>query len=294
MNQHSVPARDGEYKEVRGLSRGLALLRALNRMPGGAASITALATATGLHRTTVKRLLETLRSERVVESLRESGLYQLTFEVRRLAEGYGATDWIDRIAVPLMFERLPQLLWPSDIATPDGGFMVVRESTHRGSTLSQHRAMIGTRLPMPFTALGRAWLAWCGDTEREAVLALLAARDDEIGAAARDRRAMARLVAATRRRGHATNEGEWLAQADFGAIAMPVRVGINGRVAAAVNLVVPRSAMRSRALLRRQVPALADLVRTIGERLGAESDPRASRDQARSIPGPGVDSPETG
>ncbi|MEN9316176.1 MAG: hypothetical protein RIS35_2569 [Pseudomonadota bacterium] len=269
MNRRGAPSRDGEYKEVRGLSRGLALLRALNRMPGGAGSITGLAAATGLHRTTVKRLLETLRVERVVEPTRENGLYQLTFEVRRLAEGYGATDWIDRIAVPLMFERLPQLLWPSDIATPEGGFMVVRESTHRGSTLSQHRAMIGTRLPIPFTALGRAYLAWCGDEEREAVLELLAAREDDIGAAARDRRAIARLISSTRRRGHATNEGEWLAQADFGAIALPVIV--DGRVVAAINLVIPKSALRARSVVQRHVPALADLVSTLGERLRTQT-----------------------
>jgi IclR family mhp operon transcriptional activator len=267
MVRRGPPAAGGEYKEVRGLVRGIAVLRALNRMPAGIGSITALAEASGLHRTTVKRLLETLRTERLVEHDEGSGLYALTFEVRRLAEGYGTADWIDRIAVPAMFEMLPSLLWPSDIATPEAGWMVVRESTHRGSTLSQHRAMIGTRMPMPVTALGRAYLAWCGDDERRATLDLIASRDDAFGAMARDRRAMERLLAATRRRGWATNEGELLDQADFAAIALPLRS--RGRVVAAVNLVFPKNVVPPRDVARRYVPLLRTLVDTIGLRLAA-------------------------
>ena len=51
-----------QYKEVRGLSRGLDVLKALNRVPGGIGSTSELAKACGLDRTTTKRLLETLRS----------------------------------------------------------------------------------------------------------------------------------------------------------------------------------------------------------------------------------------
>ncbi len=54
------------YREVRGLSRGLAVLRALNAMPGGIGGVVELARVTGLHRTTVKRLLETLKTEGLV------------------------------------------------------------------------------------------------------------------------------------------------------------------------------------------------------------------------------------
>lgn len=259
------PASDGaDYKEVRGLTRGLAVLQALNQQPGGRAPIGVLAAACGLHRTTIKRLLETLRAERLVDQDAASSQYALTFEVRRLAEGYGSADWIDRIALPAMIEALPALLWPSDIATPEAGWMVVRESTHRRSRLSQHRAMIGTRLPMPLTATGRAYLAWCADEEREATLALIAARPDESGALARDRRAMRRLLTATRQRGYAINEGEWAPQADFCAIALPVRGA--GQIIAAVNLVFPRDAVKRSEIERRFVPRLAELAHTVGAR----------------------------
>ena len=51
-----------EYKTVRGLTRGLMLLNMLNKLDGGA-SVGLLAELSGLHRTTVRRLLETLQEE---------------------------------------------------------------------------------------------------------------------------------------------------------------------------------------------------------------------------------------
>ena len=46
-------------------------------------------------------------------------------------------------------------MWLSDLMTPDGDAMVVRETTHRFIPLSFHRSMVGRRLPMLLTAAGR-------------------------------------------------------------------------------------------------------------------------------------------
>ncbi|MEZ5729740.1 MAG: hypothetical protein R3E48_18175 [Burkholderiaceae bacterium] len=45
--------------------------------------------------------------------------------MRRLSEGYVGSDWIDRVAAVAMYEHLKALSWPSDLATPDAGFMIV-------------------------------------------------------------------------------------------------------------------------------------------------------------------------
>ena len=63
------------YKEVRGLTRGLDVLRALNRVPGGIGSTSELAKACGLDRTTTKRLLETLRHMGFVRQGEREGQY---------------------------------------------------------------------------------------------------------------------------------------------------------------------------------------------------------------------------
>jgi IclR family mhp operon transcriptional activator len=256
------PATHGQYKQVRGLSRGLAVLRALNRAPGGIATITELAQACAMHRTTIKRLLETLRLEGLVRHDDGAGLYSLTFEVRRLSEGFADEDWIHQVAGPLMREAVRRLVWPCDLAMPEAGVLLVRESTHRSSALSQHGAMIGQRLPLLVTAAGRAYLAACGDTERQALLELLRRRDDEGAVLARDEAYVATVIAETRARGYAYNDGEWAGQASFSAIAVPVFAG--RRLLAAINLVFPKAAVSRDELERRYVPELSRLARAIG------------------------------
>ncbi len=260
------PSDSGQYKQVRGLARGLALLRALNRAPGGIATITDLAGACDMHRTTVKRLLETLRSEGLVGHSDRDGQYYLTFEVRRLSDGFADEAWLDRVAGPLMVEAVSRLSWPSDLSTPEAGFMVVRQSTQRQSALSQHRAMIGERLPMLVTAAGRAWFAACPPAQRERLLDLLRGRDDESGRLARDTGYVARMLADTRVRGYAHNDGEWAPQSAFAAIGVPIRGdgGTRRPPIAAINLVFPRDALTPKDLQARYVPGLKRLAEAIG------------------------------
>jgi IclR family mhp operon transcriptional activator len=258
------------YREVRGLSRGLAVLRALNTMPGGIGGVVEIARATGLHRTTVKRLLETLRAEHLVHHKDDGLSYALGFEVRRLSEGYVGADWIDRVAAPAMRAHLRALSWPSDLATPDGGFMIVRESTHRVSMLSQHRATIGIRIPMLVSAMGRAWLTWCADEEREATLSLLRERTDAIGAMARDSAYVKRILRETRKRGYAVNKGEWASESSVTAIAFPIRIGEHA--IGAINLVLQMNVVSEREIATRYVPLLRTLADEISR--GVAAGPR--------------------
>lgn len=209
MPSSNLGALDNDYKDVRSLSRGLALLQALNRAPGGMATTTSLAQSCDIHRTTVKRLLETLRADGYVRRGERDGQYCLTFAVRGLSEGFADDDWVEKIALPLMRSAVPDLLWPCDLGTLEGGFLVVRESTHRFSLLSQHRGKIDEKLPLFFTAMGRAYLSACTAAEREGLLVLLGQRTDEVGCMARNPRAIEQLIADTRIRGYAINEGDW-------------------------------------------------------------------------------------
>jgi IclR family mhp operon transcriptional activator len=252
-----------QYKEVRGLSRGLDVLKALNRVPGGIASTTELAKACGLDRTTTKRLLETLRTQGFVRQGERDGQYTLTFEVRRLSEGFEDETWVGHVATPLMHAAVRELVWPCDLGTAELGFMVVRESTHRWSALSQHRAMIGERMPLLVTALGRAYFTACDDAEREGWLEILRRRTDRFGEQARDKAYVRRVVRETERRGYAYNDGEWIREASFAAVAVPVLAG--ERVLAAVNLVFPKAAVKSADLESRFIPQLRKLAASIGK-----------------------------
>ena len=252
-----------QYKEIRGLSRGLEVLRALNCAPGGVAATTELAHACGMHRTTIKRILETLRKSGIVRQGEREGQYYLTFEVRRLSEGFEDEAWVEQIASPLMQASVRELLWPCDLGTLEAGFMVVRESTHRWSMFSQHRAMIGERLPLLVTAMGRAYFAASNEAERAALIEFLSLRPDQSGELARDKRYVARVLRETQKRGYGLNEGEWSPQADFGAIAVPVFS--KEHLFAAINMVYPKSAVKPGDLASKYLPALRKLAAAIGK-----------------------------
>lgn len=226
------------YRPVQGLARGLAVLRGLNLM-GRPATIPELSASTGLHRTTVRRLLETLVSQGYVTVSTDGKTYALTIRVRDLSEGFTDHEWIASIALPVMGRLMQQVKWPSDLTVLDGTCMRVRESTHRFSSLSFERAMVGRRLPLTSTASGRAYLAACDAVERETLLQMVVA---ESGAAAVDWKRVQQMVAKVRRNRYANAEGEWRKTSPAGAIALPILW--QGRVLACLNVVYLRGVIR--------------------------------------------------
>ena len=102
------PSTGARYRTVQGLSRGLALLHAINRSPGGWASIAELSGRTGLHRTTVRRMLETLQDEGYVRRSDSDDSYRLTHKIRQLSDGFTDDEWISEIANPVLGELLGQ------------------------------------------------------------------------------------------------------------------------------------------------------------------------------------------
>ena len=261
----------GPYRHVQGLSRGLAILHALGRAEGGFATVAALALATGLHRTTVRRMLETLESEGYVRRSRSDDSYRLSQKVRQLSDGFTDDEWISEVAAPVLGELLQKLVWPSDLCTLDGDTMLVRETTHRFSPLSFHRAMIRQRMPVLHTAAGRAYLAYCPDEEREQILLLLAAGTGEQAALARNRGAVMAMLERTRRQGFASNDGEWTQQLKISALALPVRHGSS--ILGAINVVFLRKALSIGEAAERFLPPLRAAIARIEDRLAQVERP---------------------
>ncbi|MBN3751494.1 DNA-binding transcriptional regulator [Paraburkholderia sp. Tr-20389] len=252
------------YTNVRGLARGLQVLKALNAMENGRATSQQIAEITGLHRTTARRLLETLMEEGYVRRSNSDDSFRLTLSVRALSEGFTDTERIATVAPPVMGQLLQRVAWPSDLTTPDGDAMIIRETTHRFSQLSFHRAMVGRRLPILLTAAGRAYFAMCPDEEREDILELLrsGAGGDEQQALAKNDALVRQLVKRVRDDGFGSNHGDWTAQAKIGAVA--VAIVADDRVLASLNIVFLSRAVSLADATRRYVPELqkaaADMV----------------------------------
>ncbi|MGF6373075.1 IclR family mhp operon transcriptional activator [Paraburkholderia sp. RAU6.4a] len=271
-----------KYTNVRGLSRGLQVLQALNSMDSGRATSQQISELTGLHRTTARRLLETLMEEGFVRRSASDDSFRLTLKVRALSEGFTDDERIATIAPPVMGRLLQRVAWPSDLTTPDGDAMIVRETTHRFSPLSFHRAMVGRRLPILLTAAGRAYFAMCPDEEREDILNLLRA-----GAGGEEQKALASndalirsLVRRVRADGFGSNHGDWADQGKIGAVA--VAIVFEERVLASLNVVFLSRAVSLAEAKRRYVPELQTAAREMVEELAAQTRARSEAGKTRA------------
>ncbi|WP_338664706.1 helix-turn-helix domain-containing protein [Pararoseomonas sp. SCSIO 73927] len=220
-------------KPIRALSRGLAVLAALNRH--GAASVVTLARETGLSRATVYRIMQTLLEEDYVARGTSEDRFILRLRVRELSEGFEDEHWISTVAKPALVALTARILWPSDLATLEGTRMIIRDTTHRIAPFSIDRGMVGRRIPPLTSTLGIAYLAFAPEAERRALLRLLAASDDPLDAMARDTAGVARLLSATRRRGYGIRPGGQPPWPHTASIGVPIRVG--GRVLGTINAV---------------------------------------------------------
>ena len=248
------------YPQVHGLTRGLAVLHALNSTEGGWATANEVATETNLHRTTVRRLLETLTSEGYVRRSASDDSFRLTLKVRELSEGFTDDEWISQVAAPVLGELLKETVWPSDLTTLDGDAMIIRETTHRFSPLSFHRSMVRRRMPLLYTASGRAYLAFCPDEERTQLLQLLLTNDAQ-GGLARQTKIIDNMISKIRSAGYATNDGEWKQEAKISALALPIRRG--GQVLACINLVYLKRAMSLQEAVKKYLTPMRTAVEKI-------------------------------
>jgi len=244
------------YRHVRALARGLKVLVELNRI--GRARPGDIAAETGIDRTTVYRLLDTLEQEGFVARDSDDH-YTLTLAVRQLSEGFKDLDHITRIVTPELGRLLPKVLWPTDFATFEQGAMIIRETTHRFSHFSIHRAMVGKSRPVLRSAMGRAVLANVGPAERELMLRLIVKSKQPDASEARDASYVRALVQETRKQGYASAVG--LIETHIGAIALPVcsPKGVMG----ALNVVFFRSAMNPAEAAERYLPHMRDCVAAI-------------------------------
>jgi IclR family transcriptional regulator, mhp operon transcriptional activator len=242
------------YHRVRGLEKGLAVLRALSsRAEGTAAEI---ASATNIPRPTAHRLLETLMAAGYVAKTGARGMFRLTPLIRLLGGTYRDDDRIADIGEPILRDLSTAVVWPMDIATYHAGMMTIRASTHSRSPLSVHRGVVGTRFPMLTSSVGLTYLAFCPAAERREILRALAAVDRK------KLRGGFRVDAAVREirtRGYGLRTRSAISRTC--SISVPVTVG--ERVLACLAIVWLDSAMTVQEAAARFVPLLQRAARRI-------------------------------
>ena len=263
-----------KVKPIQSLERGLHVLAKLREMR--AASLHDLHRATGIPKPTLTRILYTLYRQGLVWQRMADGAFlpsHLMLQRGRLDD----TAWLVEIASPVLERMCERVMWPSVLSVPRLDHMEVVETNSPRAYFDELPAgPIGFRANLLRSASGRAYLAFCPDAEREAVLRRLRDRDVVGHELAHDPVAVRRIVAATRRRGYSVRAPDFgghysktRRELDDGrsSIAMPVRSG--GHVLACVNLTWRRKALRLTQVVDRYAGDLRTAVTAIEGRLAA-------------------------
>lgn len=262
-------------KRVEALARGLVVLKALYARPG--ASLHELHGRTGVAKATLLRSLRTLQ---------DGG-----FVSRRIADGgylpvsIGPGDaraplLLAEAAAPALETLSRAIPWPADLGVREGVSMLVLESNRRLSSIRVNRQALGARPHMLWSAMGRAYLAFCPAAEHDEILAALRASGAPEDRAARNRRLIDKLLKDTRERGYGVRDARY-GVLDLGlprqvsAIAVPVHHGES--VLACLNCVWLTDVTDEREIVARHLGSLRTAASGIARNasnIGIRAQPR--------------------
>lgn len=236
------------------LSKGLRLVELLGTT--GRGGVSELAVKTGLTRSNVHRLLQTLCRIGWVQKVEQDSSYELSYKTWEVAQ-----NWIARLDLPR-------------IAGPHLASLAAdtRETVHMGvlrgedvvfiSTIDTPLAVrtytpLGSRAPAHCVATGKVLLAWLpADQRPQLPESLYKYSEQSIGTRAELEVDLDR----SRERGYAINRSEW--QSGVNGIAAPVFAGSGQSVIAAVGLSVPAERL-NRVAMRKLAPRVIEAAQAI-------------------------------
>jgi len=216
---------------VTALARGLDVLsafRSRDRMLGNQE----LARRCGLPKSTISRLTYTLTKHGYLEHAEDGGGnsgYRLGSAVLALGSAMLARMDMRQVARPLMQELADQSHAMVSLGIRDRLSMIYVENCRSEEALTLSLD-VGSRIPLATTAMGRAYLAVCSDTERDVLTKRIRERDE--AGWPRISEGIERALAENRELGCCTSFGEW--QKDVNAIAIAFRPP-GGRSIMAIN-----------------------------------------------------------
>lgn len=248
---------------IRALSRGLAVLSAVNR--DGPISMMKISKIADVPYPTACRIVQTLLHEGLIERERTRKLYRATSLVQTLSTGFQQEDSLVGTARPHLEKLCRKVNWPIALATRVGTRMMLCDSTHHMTSLTFVNYYPGYTLPIAECATGKAYLAYCDDEEREVIadgwktidnetskIGLLLLRDDA-------------LINSIRKQGYASQVRN-VYTADPGktsSIAVPV-LDINNKLLGSLAIIYFATALKNNDAVESFLSELQNTAKAIG------------------------------
>lgn len=208
------------YPPVQSVCRALDVLKAVNKLR--IASVNCIYEETGIPKPTIVRMLETFIAEGYLVRDNMCGGYRVTSHVRDLTSGYEGVSRIIEFSRPLAISLTQQTKWPSGIGVVDGDDISIQFWTGAISPWNTE-SLLGRRTNFFKSAMGRIYLAYCPEAERERRIAKLRSHPDVSFGEAEEKR-FRKIVDQARADGYAMREPHtWPYRRS--TVAMAIRFG---------------------------------------------------------------------
>jgi IclR family mhp operon transcriptional activator len=247
-------------KVIKGLERGLLVLQALHMQPDS--SLHEIHIVTRISKPSLLRILYTLARAGLVTRRLGDGRYRVGATLSHAPSRRAHRDRIAEAAAPIMERLCERVSWPSDLMVPAGDHMEIRETSRTRSPFLLQPERIGLPVNWLWTAVGRAYLAYCPAKERQRIVALLGSSTRPEDRLAREPVRLGAILAEVRGRGYGTRDAAHVGGYYGGpphadgllSIAVPLRDG--PRVVGAINMLWLRTAFTVEAFAARHLSDL--------------------------------------
>lgn len=156
---------------IRSISRGLAVLQAINR--GGSLSMMNIARSSEVPYPTACRIVQTLLHEGMIEREPARKRYRPTAMVQTLAHGFQGDAVLVKAARPHIVDLTRRVGWPISLSTHVGHSMIIRDSTHALTALTFNYYYPGYALPLLECAAGLVHLSHTPPEDMTALITAL-------------------------------------------------------------------------------------------------------------------------
>ena len=225
----------GKKPTIQSVDRAIEILKCFE--PDDALGITEISRQTGLHKSTVFGLVNTLASNRLLEKEPGGEKYRLGIELFRL--GANVRSGIRDIGAPHIRQLVEITGETVNLVMPDGSDVVYiekKESPHSMRICTS----IGQRMPMYCTAVGKAILAHMGDIERDAVIRSMGELTPLTENTIRTREELLDQLGKVKSRGYALDDEEL----EYGLVCVAVAIiNKHGNPVAAISVSGPKQRM---------------------------------------------------
>jgi len=278
-----------DIKRIRALERGIQLLEVLTASAGS--SLHQLHVLTGLPKSTLRRLLATLEAAGAVRKGLADGLYRANINLRRIPAHLHQFDYLIEAALPVLKALGRESPWPSDLFVRNGNYMQVVETTRGLSALSLTIDLVGDLVYIPVTATGRAYLAFCPESERREILESLR-REAPADTPASFWQRLESVLLQTRAQGYGVRAVGFYGQTrnrptyidGLSAIAVPII--LDGKVHGCINRMWPRAAMGLTEFTRQNLASLQAAADEIASRLSPLETERPATQSPAAVDSP--------